>query len=50
MFFTHSFADGHLGGFHVLVIVGSTAMNIGVHISFLIRVLSRYMPSSGTEG
>ena len=33
---THSSADGHLGSFHVLAIVNSTAVNIVVHVSFWI--------------
>ena len=59
MYACHSFlirspADGHLVCFHVLAIVNSTAMNIGVYVfffyvSFSILVSSGYMPSSGME-
>ena len=49
-FFIHSSVNGHIGCFHVLVIVNSAAMNIGVHVSFRIRVSSWYMPRSGIAG
>ena len=45
--FIHSSVDGHLGCFHVLTIVNSAVMSIGVYVSFQIRVFSRYMPKSG---
>ena len=32
-FLIHSSADGYLGCFHVLYIINSAAMNIGVHVS-----------------
>ena len=34
IFFIHSSDDGHLGCFHVLAVVHSAAVNIGVHVSF----------------
>ena len=40
----HSSVDGHLGCFHVLAVVSSAAVNIGVHISFQIMFASGYMP------
>ena len=52
IFFIHSSIDRHLGCFHVLAILNSAALNIGVHISFWIRVFifSGYMPRSGIAG
>ena len=48
--FIHSSVDGHFGCFHVLTIVSSVAMNIGVHVSFPVMVFSEYMPRSGIAG
>ena len=49
IFFIHLSVDGHLGCFHVLAVVNSAAVNVGVHVTFQFNVFifSRYIPSSG---
>ena len=42
--------QGHLGCFYILAIMNKAAMNIGIHISFWVRVLSGYIPKSGIAG
>ena len=49
-FLIHSSADGHLGCFHVLVMINSAAMNIGVHVSLSDLVSLVCMPRSGIAG
>ena len=49
-FLIHLSADGHLGCVHVLAIINSAAMNIGVHVSLSDLVSSVRMPSSGIAG
>ena len=46
----HLLMDIYIGCFHVLAIVNSAAVNIGVHVSFSTLVSSGYMPSSGIAG
>jgi len=50
--FSDSSVNGHLGCFCVLSFINSAAMNIGMHLSFQIRVFifSGYMPRSGISG
>ena len=50
--FVYSSVDGCLGCFYVLAIINSAVMNIGVYVTFQIRVFifSRYMPRGGIGG
>ena len=49
-FLIHSSADEHLGCFHVLAIITSAVIDIGIHVSLLILVSSVCMPSRGIAG
>ena len=50
IFFIHYSVNGHLVCLHVLALVISTVVNIGMHISFQIIVFSRFMPRSKIAG
>ena len=49
IFFIHLYINRYLACFHVLAVVNSTAVNIGVHISFWIT-FSSYFPRNGIVG
>ena len=49
-FFIHSSVDERVVCLYVLTVVNGAAVNLGVRVSFRIRVLSRYMPRSGIAG
>ena len=49
-FLIHLSADGHLGCFHVLAIINTVAMNIGVHVSLSDLISSVRMPRSVIAG
>ena len=49
-FFIHSSVDGHLDCFHVLAIINSATLNLGVHVYFSFTASSGYMPRSGIAG
>ena len=49
-FLIHLSADGHLGCFHVLAVINSVVMNIGVHVSLSDLVSSVCMPRSSISG
>ena len=46
----YSSVDGHLDCIHVLAVVNSAGMNIGVRVSFSVFVSSGCMPRSGIAG
>ena len=49
-FLIHQSADGHLGCFHVLAIINSAVVNIGVHVSLSDRFPLCVCPEVGLLG
>ena len=50
MFFIHSSVDGYLGCFCVLATVNSAAMNLWVHVYFLLQFSQGISPVVGLLG
>ena len=51
IFCIHSFVEGHLGSFQLLVIISKASMNIVEHVSLLhVGASSGYMPRSDIAG
>ena len=52
LFLIHLSVDGHLGCFHILIVVNNATINIGVHISFGVSVFRffRYILRNGIAG
>ena len=48
-FLIHSSADGHLGCFHVLAMINSAAMNIGVHVQGYFQVAFFFFLKEGEQ-
>ena len=48
--YIHLSVDAHLACVHVLDIVNSAAVTVGVHVSFWVTILSRYVPKNGIAG
>ena len=46
----HLLMDIKVACLHVLAIVNSAAVNIGVHVSFSVLASSGYLPRGGTAG
>ena len=52
IFFLHSSVNGYLGCFHILAIINSAAMNIGIHMSVQISMFVFFgqIPRNGIAG